>query len=374
MKEVKGTVLDEQALNDILNGAAFYGSGGGGPIAAGKEIIGQILASKNPLVLVAAEDVPDDAYMAVSAFAGSPDAATQSTLNFGAVASTAYDALAKINGKDFTHVIAPEVGAGNTFIPMAVAVTKNIPVADASNSPRAVPEMQMGGFADGHVPVSPVILANPEQQLSLTVDTAAEADEITRAIISDSPSFSNLAGVAMWSMSGADMKKYGMLNGVTKAQKLGQFIRETAKSSDDPIQAIAEFTGATELFRGKITDVEEQIAGGFDVGQVRVTAANGDEYFVMNQNENMIAWKASDTKPLIISPDYICWVDETGQPFSNAELSEYTQKSNPKDNPTVALLGIKAEAPFNSDFVIQSFLDALRKMGYGGAYLPLGEL
>src|SRR5438445_10454576 len=108
-----------QQLEYILNGACILGSGGGGPYTVGQQVLKYI--GNRPVNLVSAASVPDACSMAVSAFVGSPDAAANQVLDFG-VATTAFNALSKAVNTPFACVLPGEVGAGNSLIPMAVAV------------------------------------------------------------------------------------------------------------------------------------------------------------------------------------------------------------------------------------------------------------
>src|SRR5216683_2543927 len=118
-----GQPLTIQQLNYVLNGACIMGSGGGGPYTVGQQVLKYI--GNRPVYLVPTASVPDNLSMAVSAFVGSPDAAANQALDFS-VAATAFTALSNAVGKPFSYVLPGEVGAGNSLIPMAVAVDKGI--------------------------------------------------------------------------------------------------------------------------------------------------------------------------------------------------------------------------------------------------------
>jgi uncharacterized protein len=362
--------LNQQQMNDILLGATFFGSGGGGPVSVGQQIIQQILQYPKRPVLVTSTDVNDDAGMAISAFVGSPDAASSATMNYGVVAKTAYDTLDKQVSprKPFTHVLGAEPGAGNTFIPMAVAALNNIPLVDATGATRAIPTIPLTTFAAADLRISPIVLANPDHHMTLFVEDADQADPAIRGVISNNPAFGSMGGLALWAMNGTQMKQTAVLGTVTRALALGTFIRTNAMKSPDPVGAVVNFTKGYLLGRGTVQNVVEQSMGGFDFLSIIVQLDNSkDQLYIYGQNENIFAYNTSRPGPIAMGPDSLCWLTADGTPFSNVEVSGYI-------GTPVALVGLPAPAQFRSPFIIQHFQSVMRQLGYAGPYVPVEKL
>lgn len=348
------TVLDAQALEDIAHGACVLGSGGGGALTEGLALARTL----GPVTVVEASDVPDDAWMAVSAVIGSPTAAGEQS--FTTVATAAYDALARARGVEFTHVLVGEIGAVNALIPMLPATSRGLPLVDASGSPRALPLLANCSFADT-VPISPIALAGSGQEFTVTAPSAELADPLLRAVIS-SGLFADAAGFALWAMDGATMRLRALSGTLERARRVGELLR-----GPDPVAAVTAFLGARELFRGSRLTVHEQSGGGFDVGTVTLQAG-AEQLTIYATDENLIAWRSGQSAPVAMAPDLICYLTADGVPFSNAEqdIGAITPDTE------VVILGVPAAGlGFATPPVVASFAGVLAGMGYPGPYVAL---
>ncbi len=347
--------LKKEAIEDILHGATILGAGGGGPLVIGQKIAAEIIASGRPLKLADPDsDVPDEAQMAVSAVVGSPDA-TLDNFDFGA-APTAFKFLEEIDGSKLDFVLAGEVGAGNSLIPMSTAARGGIPVVDAAGARRAIPEFSMCTYASHNVPISPIAMANSQEHLRLDAQDPTSANNAIHGIISGG-TFHQYVGVAFWTMSGKTMKQSAMLRTTTYAEGLGAALRK----AKDPVQAVVEYRGGQRLFTGKVTRTNEETSGGFDLGYVVLKDQAGVEFWIYNQNENLMAWRSDQPAPVVMSPDLICYLTTDGKVFSNADLSIATDKE-------VAIIAAPSPKEMRADSIVQAFLDVYKTIGYAGPY------
>ncbi len=98
-----------------------------------------------------------------------------------------------------------------------------------------------------------------------------------------------------------------------------------------------------------------------------ISADDGSEVTIYNQNENLIAFSNKSYVPLCMGPDLICYLTTKGQAFSNADL-----QTLPK-NARIAVFGVPARVMRNS-FILNQFAIALAGIGYAGAYVPVEKL
>ncbi|MFT3735419.1 MAG: hypothetical protein QM776_10395, partial [Rhodocyclaceae bacterium] len=114
-----------------------------------------------------------------------------------------------------------------------------------------------------------------------------------------------------------------------------------------------------------------------DAGVIRLDtdpdpAKSTNTVYLYNMNENLIAYSSSQSTPLIVAPDSICYYSEDeGAGFSNAtpDLEVYYDFSaNRSTGKKVSLIQVKA-APrlVATPGVLQSFTTLLRSIGYAGA-------
>ena len=361
-----GTILSVQQLNYILNGACIMGSGGGGPYTVGQQVLQYI--GTRPVNLIPASIVPAGYYTAVSAFVGSPDAAANQVLDFS-VAATAFNALSEIVGAIFPCVLPGEVGAVNSFIPMAVAVDNNIAVIDAAGAPRAIPGFLMVSYAAAGIPAAPMILADKNNQVTLNCANAI-ADPVTRGVISGNV-FPEDAGIAFWAMNGKTLNTPGVaVTGTTTlAMTIGQALANAISSGQDPVLAVMQTMEKPNfvLCKGTIKNTSEATSGGFDFGTVVIAADDGSEVTIYNQNENLIAFSNRSYVPLAMGPDLICYLTTKGQVFSNADLDTLAPGTK------VAVIGVPARI-MRVPFILNQFAIALAGIGYAGSYVPIEKL
>lgn len=364
--------LSYQDLEDILNGAAILACGGGGPISVGQQMIAYFKRRKKTVQLIDPAEFGAKDMACVSAFMGSPDAAAAalSPKSITSAAVAAFIALQKATSYKFKAVMPGEVGAGNSFVPMAVAVQRNIPVLDVDGAGRAIPSLTQVTYASHQVPVAPMVLGNTENVVTVDVKTVELAEQIAREIVS-APDFGQDGGMAFWSMDGKTMREASIHNTMTYALNLGTALREAVSGGKkkDPVETVINYLdGGKLLFVGKISSSDVVTAGGFDTGRVFIKNQAGQEMIIYNQNENLMAWNTADNFPLILAPDMISYVATDGTTFTNAtdDMSKVMGKE-------IAVIGSRARAKLrDSEYTINAFMNTLRQLGYGGKYFKFG--
>ena len=289
-------------LENILEGAVLFSSGGGGDRESGKSLIKAILDQGKKIEYISPENVDDNEYMAVVGGIGSPEAAKE--FGFEYSSKRAFELLEKVSNtgilsNSFSYAVAGETGAISQFIAMLVAVQKNIPVIDGDGAGRAFPKLQLATFASNpkEIPISPVVLINSKSLLEggteivLYQNNPSVVDEISRDIIS-SKEFNYIASFACFTMNGKAMKKAIVRNTYTKARDVGKIIKENQGiNAINFLQKLEEKTQIKGylLFEGIVSNVENITSGGFDFGKVTVEKDEVKVY-VTHQNENLSAF------------------------------------------------------------------------------------
>ena len=350
----EGTVLTKADLEDVLCGVTLLGSGGGGPVWMGQSIIESL--EDGTVQLVDPETVPDEATMAVISFFGAPELLQGQNLDYGQIAKIAFDSLAKTKGTPFTHVVPLETGAGNSFIPVAVAALNQIPLVDGDGAGRAVPLPTACTWAT--LPISPIVVARSQEEM-LTLDAPNMGLSISDllGILMNTPDFAQGSGLAMWAMSGQDMKKSAVRSSISKAQQLGQCIRQAIQSGQDPVAAAVAFLGGKKLFVGRVIErnIPESLAMGsivFSDGNTNVT--------VFSYPDNMIVWSNEEPTPLAVAPDLIGYMTPAGQPLSISEVLP------PGSDQEIAIITASANPALLTPPVSTAYQSLLASMGYAG--------
>lgn len=261
-------------------------------------------------------------------------------------------------------VIAVEVGLVNSLLPVAVAGELGLPLVDASGAPVSIPQMTMTTFRD--LPMSPIHIGHyrdPERSLSLRVHHVDAAQGPIMHMIDDS-TFGHCAGVAAWPMNVKSLQQTALVGALSRAIALGKVMREVPAHSR--IERTCAELGGHVLFEGRLATTESRIDGGFDITRVELVGANGEVFSIYAQNENLVAWRQSQPRPVAMAPDWICMLDRTGSPVTNAELRRLA------GDPELVIVGVPAPLEIRQHKgVLREMSRALRRLGYGGSYEPM---
>lgn len=355
--------LSTKDLDLILQGACFLGSGGGGPLALGRQFIDDIATSGNPVRVVDVASVPPDATGAISAGVGSPTAAVS---GFPADApGVAWHELETVAGHTFSHIVPAEIGAGNTFVPFLLSSQTGLPVIDGAGADRAVPALQLCTFAAAQVPLGDVVLGNSELIVRFAATDPAAADARIRSLLSGGV-FDEDAGSAMWAMNGVQIGTGAIRATTSRALEVGTLLG----TSSDPVRDVAAHLGGSILVRGTITDVGEVTGGGFDTGHVTITPSDpsAGSVTVVSVNENLIAYSGQSPTVLATAPDLLCYVTAHGEAFSNAEVSAYRDAGT-----EVALVVVPSSTRMRTAYLRDGFAAVLASIGYFGPLVLLPD-
>jgi DUF917 family protein len=130
------------------------------------------------------------------------------------------------------------------------------------------------------------------------------------------------AMIAIFPMTGKQVKETCVLNTISLLERIGRTIREARERHEDPVMAVLGATDGHVIWRGKVGDVERRTATGFARGEAVINGIDefeGRALRVAFQNEFLIA-RAGD-EVLATTPDLITMLDdETGEPITTEGL------------------------------------------------------
>lgn len=367
--------LDPQALEDLLHGACFLGSGGGGPLSGGRHLLRLIRETGRHPSIVKPEGLSPNAQAAMVAGIGSPDAATeQHGSAFSQAPKAAFSRLESQLPHSLDHVLPGEIGAMNSLIPVLVAAQTGLPVVDADGAGRAIPTLSLSRFAQAPgVDIDPYVLTNAGGQAKriecvIHAQSASEADVTTRGIVT-TPAYGREGAFATWAMGKHDLEGAAIPGTLSLARATGEALRRAPGEGQDPLQALRSVLGNRlhVLFQGTLQGIEQHAGGGFDHSEIVLRQEeNSVEAHILSRNESLIAWRSDQETPIAMGPDGISLITTDGHPRSNADLSDH-DKGRP-----FYLLGIAADPRYRDDAIIEGFREILTPMGYPGPYRPLG--
>jgi DUF917 family protein len=311
--------ITAEQLEDIALGAAVLGTGGGGDPYVGKLMAQAALRKNGPVTLIDPDELDDDALVIPSAMMGAPTVMLEKTPR-GTEIVTAFEAIQAYLGRPAAATMSIEAGGLNSTTPFVVAAELGIPLLDADMMGRAFPEIQMCSPTMYGVTATPMAIADEKGNSAIlnTIDNKW-TETLARTVTID---MGCVAMIALFSMTGKQVKEACVLRTITKIERIGQTIREAHRRHDDPIEAVRAVTGGFVVWRGKIADVARRTETGFARGEAAIAGLGEDEGRTLRiafQNEFLIA--RTDAETVVSTPDLITVLDaETGEPITTETM------------------------------------------------------
>lgn len=355
--------LDENDVKNILYGATFLGSGGGGTLKDGLRLLSNVASKKKvELELISTDEMGDNEYAVMVAGIGAPKAIEES--NFGPEAGYAFEAMQKIaffSGKDLRYLMAGELGGFNTMVPMYLSILEDIPFIDGDGNGRAVPELSTGLYPIYDIPPTPLTLAGGDGDIVIAFlkdpkDHRA-AENIARHI---SMAYRMSAAFCTWIVDRNDIVDKLAPKSITRSQRIGEALT-SSKGSENVLQRLNKETECKEMCLGKIREIKIKTEGGFDFGTTVIDGLgkyDGTEFYIDFKNENILM-RDGNGNILVTVPDLICMVDlKTMEPLTNASTEEGME---------IGIYGVPApENWWKDEGGFNCWKHILEKIGYTG--------
>ncbi|MBY8826361.1 DUF917 domain-containing protein [Sphingomonas colocasiae] len=317
--------LNREDLIDYATGATFLGTGGGGDPYIGRLMLQQEFDEGRRADIIDPMDLPDDALVITAAGIGAPTVMIEK-IPCMIAAEQAVRAVEDRLGRKADAIISIEAGGANGTLPLVVAARMGLPVVDADGMGRAFPELHMVTFSVYGCKSAPLSLASERGDLmSIETESNVLAERLARSAVIN---LGAMAQIALYPMSGADVKRTAVPNTLTLSLRIGQTISAARASKQCPFTALIDFFAqanpprhARILYDGKVSDVLRETQGGFARGAVTLVPIEGDDEpcRITFQNEFLTAEKAGRTLTMV--PDLITILDrETGEPITTEAL------------------------------------------------------
>ncbi|MEG9883576.1 MAG: DUF917 domain-containing protein [Hyphomicrobiales bacterium] len=355
--------VDDSDMDAVALGGAFLATGGGGDPYIGKLMAQSAIARHGPVTVIAPDMVPDDALCVPVCMMGAPTVMLEKPPN-GREAYEALKRLENVLGRRADALVCIEAGGLNSTIPYAIAAASGLPLIDGDGMGRAFPELQMVSFTMHGVKATPMVLVDDKANFSV-LDTVSNrwGERLARC---QTVEMGGAALVALYPMSGCEMKRAILRGTMSLIKEVGAMIAAERRANRNPAQALIDRLDGRRLFTGRITDIERRTEGGFARGRAIFKGMDADKgrvFTVHFQNEYLIA-SDGDDRLLAVTPDLICALDaDGGLPVTTEQL---------RFGRAVTMIGLACDpqwaTPAGLDLVGPGYF------GYSHDYVPIGEL
>lgn len=311
--------LTEDALTDLALGAAVLGTGGGGDPHVGTLIAREAIRAHGPVTVVDPSDLDDEALVVPVAMMGAPTVANEKLPSLESMDAVVH-AVGAVVGRTPTHVMPLEIGGIAALLPVAAAAQLGLPLVDADMMGRAFPELQMVIPSLAGVPATPMSMADEwGNSVVLRCEQNAHTERLARSVC---VAMGATALIALYPVTGAQVRAHTVLGSVTRAEQVGATLRQAQAAHVDGATALADALGGFRLFAGKVIDLDRRTEAGFSYVQTVLQGIGphaGATVRVTSQNEHLLA--RGDGGVLAMAPDLIVMLDDaTGAPVTTEAL------------------------------------------------------
>ncbi len=308
--------LNQVQLRQLLVGAAFFSTGGGGSLDKGLEVIKDI--EEITLIEVNAA-IPHQlcatAYLVGTINPPELDELKQNNSiafsNATELVIEAFQYLQKRLGKEINYIVAVELGGYNTAVALYLAAKMRLPIIDADLTGRSAPEMFQTSYFVGGISPSPAGAVTIFGEKIFIEDVAdyERFDDLLRNMVAMSCGYD--VGVANFPLTIKEAKPYLLRNTLSLCVKIGALLEK-----GEVFEAIQRANGKI-IFTGKLKEERYREEGGFTLGSVILENKDGQlrlEY----KNEILVSFL--NGKLIASVPDLIGVVTTTGQPVINTQF------------------------------------------------------
>lgn len=323
--------LSRQDLHDILLGAAIVGTGGGGSLTEGINLVDKTFDEGYEFTLAEIDEIPDEALIGSPYTCGSIgilSAEQQKKYNElpqieEAKEVAAIKVLEEFLGKKFYGVLATELGGWNTAAALNVAARLGKPIIDADPAGRSVPCLQHSTLFLNEVSITPMGLANKFGD-TMVISSVANDDRAEVLARSMAVSSFNSVGVVDHPAEWKILKNALIKNTITYCLGIGRTARTAREEGKNFAYDVAENFNGYVVFEGEITEADWEDRDGFTFGNINIKGEHeyeGEDLRIWFQNEYIMSWKNGEVFATV--PDSInIYVKDDKMPLLNPNAKE----------------------------------------------------
>jgi uncharacterized protein len=325
-------IIDEQRLHSLAMGAAVLSAGGGSFPYLEHLQANQMVKAGTKVDLIHVDTLPDDARVVIVSMVGAPLVLLERLVDPEHFTRAARG-LSRHLGHDFDAVMGFEVGCLNAMIPVMVAGMLGLPLIDADSAGRSFPQINMSTFSIAGWSMAPMVLSDIRDN-EIIISQAADGNWAEALMRPVTTALGSVAGIAAGASAGF-IRENTILGSYSRAIAIGNTVLSAQAAHDDVVSRLLEENDGLELIRGRVSDIERRIEGGFVWGEATITPSNGSmPAKVLFQNEYTVV--VQDGVILSTVPDLLCVMDTVrGEPIGTEAL-RYAQQVSVVSFPAMA--------------------------------------
>ncbi|ACP35121.1 protein of unknown function DUF917 [Sulfolobus islandicus L.S.2.15] len=348
--------IQERDLQNLVTGASFLGTGGGGdPYIGGLMLKRELELVKKIEVITGVKYSNSKSFVLGSAMMGAPIVMIEK-IPSSSEAKKALEVYSKFSGNEVEYITPLEMGGVNSTIPLITSAKTGIPVIDGDGMGRAFPELQMTTFYFYGVQPSPIVIFDERGNVSIVQGIDGYwSEKIARVI---TVRYGGSAYIALYGTSLSTYSNTAVLGTLSLALEIGELLNQMR------LDDVLDLLKAMIVFKGKVVDVQRRVEKGFSKGNVIIDGLENISEQTMKidfQNEFLVARINNNIVTTV--PDLITVLDLfTLKPITTDRI-KYGQK--------VMVIGIPSSVRLRSKEALRYI--GPRAFGYDVDFIPLEE-
>lgn len=353
-----------EMAEDLVQGAAVLGTGGGGDPNEGLKLLKDALEAGKTLEIIGLDELPEG-IVVTPYYIGTiaPTAKTRKPIKITDPMATAFESMEKILGEKIGAVVACEIGGLNTPIALAIGAKMGIPMVDGDLMGRAGPELHQCTVHIFDVPMYPSVLVTETGNVVI-IERYADIDDYESMARYVSTLAGRFVAAVDTPLTREAANKVIIKGTITKCIEIGRAIREAEAGRENPVDMVVKALNGWKIFEGVVERYTWRDERGFLIGDAIVRGEgewSGHELKSWMMNEHIMAWR--DEKPIVMPPDLIAFLRDDGRAITNTQL---------KESMKVHVIAAKAPEVWRTPRGLELF--GPRHFGFDIDYVPVEEL
>ena len=215
--------LELDSMSALAVGSGILVAGGGGDPRTSTRMAEITLAAEGPVEVVSLDDLDGEALLLPVGMVGAPTVLAEKLVN-GGEGPALRDRMEALLGRPVRAMMCFEMGGVNAVLPIVWAARAGLPIVDADLMGRAFPELQMCTPTLYGITATPMAIAD-EKGNSAVINTIDNrwTETLARTLTID---MGCSAMIAIYPMTGKQVKEACVLNTISLLERIGATIRE----------------------------------------------------------------------------------------------------------------------------------------------------
>jgi hypothetical protein len=316
------TLESKGDIEDLVVGTTILGTGGGGSPEDGRNVLESDLKAGRRLTIVNLDETPDDSLLVSPYYIGSvaPDVRPSKKVIIADPFAVALESVERYFGRKVAATAATELGGGNTAAALHVATQLGIPMVDGDLLGRAGPELHQSTTHIFGASMAPSVVVSETGTIAF-IERYADIDDYESLARHIAVLAGGHAAVIDTPLTKSAASKILIKGTISKCIAVGKAVRQAIQDRRDPVEAVRNALEGWLLFRGTVQKYQWRNEKGFLFGDVTLSGNRewqGQSFRSWIKNEHIFAWL--DSKPVVMPPDLIIFLDRSGHGITNDTL------------------------------------------------------